>query len=199
MLYQSRHHSPAPKSPQNRWGWNVTGERSFPAGHPVQLLFPQKAAPAFLRQTVSIPSSPQWVPGAGAQCRAVFGPGTGTWVEVPTAPVRLQLPHASNSFVGLENEQLPQELHGKLPMSWEHLASLCCSKTSQRTLGRNPAPCWDLAAHPQPRGLDCASQSGSNPRWLPLVLVPCPVQVRLVNAGGFQELVFLLLWHAGSI
>lgn len=101
-------------------------------------------------------------------------------MEVPTAPGQLQLPHAINSFVVFKNELLPQELRGRLlmpwAMSWRHLASLCCSKTSQRTPSRNPAPCWDLAAHSQPRGPDCAPSAWQQPQTAAAGArpLPCP-------------------------
>lgn len=98
----------------------------------------QKAVPAFLRQTTSVPSSPQWVPGAGAQCRAVFWPGTGTWVEVPSAP--WQTPDALGNV--LVTSGFPVLLQNK-------------SEDTQQ----ESCPCWDLAAHPQPQGLDCVSSA----------------------------------------
>lgn len=64
---------------------------------------------------------------------------------------------------------------------------------------RNPARAGTWQHILSPEGFTVHPQRGSSPRWLLQGLIPCPVQVRLANAGGFQELVFLTLWYAGSI
>lgn len=163
------------------WPW-----WELPAGHPAQLLLPQKAAPALLRQSTSVPSPLPWVPGAGAQCRAVsaqeqgHGGGSHGSSAITAASCYQQ-------YCGCRKGAAPSGAPWQIPDALGHvLASLCCSRTSQRTASRNPDKVGTWQHILSPKGL--AVHPGRDPRWLQ-VLIPCPVHMRLVHTGGFQELV----------